>query len=127
MKKIDYAVGDFLIRLKNSAMAGRKEVVLPKTKLIISTANALKTAKYISDFKIEDNKIIINLSYAHKEPVLTDVKLISKPGLRIYSSVDEIKIKKGPSILIISTPKGVLTSKQAIKENVGGEIIAEIL
>ncbi len=127
MSKIDYPVGDFLIRLKNSALAGKKEIVVPKTKYILATAAALKSAKYLQDIKEDGGNVVVSLAYSHKEPVLTNIKMISKPGLRIYSSADQLKAQKGPSVYIVSTPKGVLTSKQAIKEGVGGEIIAEVL
>ena len=127
MKKIDYPVGDFLIRLKNAAMAGKKEVVVPKTNLIKAVSDALKDAKYLNEVKQADNKIVVSLAFAHKEPVLTNIKLISRPGLRIYESVDQIKSHKGPYLLIVSTSKGVLTSKKAMKEGLGGEVIAEVL
>jgi len=123
---VTYSVGDFLIRLKNLARAKKKGIVIPGNKLIISVAKALEKAGFIEDVKSKDKILSLNLRYAYKEPLLTGVKLISKPGLRIYKSVGELEEKRGASILIISTPKGILTHKEAIKARLGGEVIAEI-
>ncbi len=123
----NYKVGDFLIRIKNSALAGRTDVVLANTKLIKSTAEALKKEGYLSEVEVKDSVITVKIAKSHKKPLLMDLKLISKPGLRVYKSVDEIKSRKqGSSILILSTPKGVMSGKSAIKENVGGEVIVEV-
>jgi small subunit ribosomal protein S8 len=126
MGMVTYSIGDFLIRLKNMARADKKEISLPGNKLIVSMAKALEKAGFLEDVKSKDKTLSLSLRYAYKEPVLTDVKLISKPGLRIYKSVRELEEKKGSSILIISTPKGILTHREAIKARLGGEVIAEI-
>ncbi len=116
-----------MIRLQNASMAKRKEVVLKSNKLIKAAAETLKRAGYLNEIKIEGDEIKVTLSYKKKEPVLDRVKIISKPGLRIYMTAADIAEIRKPSILLISTPKGVLTSKEAVKENVGGEVIAEVL
>jgi small subunit ribosomal protein S8 len=126
MGLITYSIGDFLIRLKNMARAKKKEVALPGNKLIVSVAKALEKASFLENVKEKDKTVSLNLRYAYKEPVLTNIKLISKPGLRIYKNVSELEKKKGASILIISTPKGILTHREAIKERIGGEVIAEV-
>lgn len=125
--KISYPVGDFVIRVKNASLARQKEVLVAKTGLIKSVADCLKRAGYLDEIKEEDGKLKLRISYRSKEPVLTDAKLISKPGLRIYMNVDEILSKKGPWLYIVSTPKGVITSKEVKKMRIGGEVIAEIL
>jgi small subunit ribosomal protein S8 len=127
MGLITYSIGDFLIRLKNMARAKKKEVTLPGNKLIVSVAKALEKAGFVEEVKSNKDKTLsLSLRYAYKEPVLTNIKLISKPGLRIYKNVSELEKKKGASILIISTPKGILTHRGAIKERIGGEVIAEV-
>mgnify|MGYP000933565982 CR=1 FL=1 len=123
----NYSIGDFMIRLQNASMAKRKEVVLKSNKLIKAAAETLKRAGYLNEIKIEGDEIKVTLSYKKKEPVLDRVKIISKPGLRIYMTAADIAEIRKPSILLISTSKGVLTSKEAVKENVGGEVIAEVL
>ena len=117
----------FLIHTKNVAIARGKTLEIRHTKLIFAVAKAMVRAGYLSDVKKVDHKIEAKLVYRKKEPLLMDVKLVSKPGLRIYISVDDLRKVKTPTIYIISTPGGVLTSSEAIKKNVGGEILAEIL
>lgn len=122
----NYPIGDYLIQLKNASMAGKREVVVSKTKLLVSVSETLKKLGFLEDFSIDEKNLTARLSYHKKESLLTNVKLISKPGLRIYANVDEIASHKGVSDLIISTPKGVMSSKEALKNAVGGELIAEI-
>lgn len=132
MKKIkytvtNYSVGDFLIRIKNAAMAGNKEVVVKSNKGIVAVAEALKKMGFVDGVKAEKEMLVVSLTFKSKKPRLMDVKLISKPGLRVYMGVDELESKKSPSVYLISTPKGVMSSLKAIKERMGGEVIAEIL
>ncbi len=122
----NYPVGDFLIRLKNAANAGLKEVSADSTKQIRSVSEALKKAGYIEDVVEEDGIIKVKLSIRSKQPVLANVKLISRPGLRVYMEVKDLGKKRGPSIYLVSSSRGVLTSKEALKQRVGGEVIAEI-
>ncbi len=123
----NYRVGDFLIRIKNLAMARKIELTIPSTKLISALAKCLKEEGILSEVKLEKGEITVKIAQAHKKPVLVDLRLVSKPGLRIYKAVDEIKARKArASFLILSTPKGIMSSKKAIKENVGGEVIVEV-
>lgn len=122
----NYPLGDFLIRLKNAALAGHKEVIAPKTKLLVAVSEVLKKSGHLSSVEVKDNNIHVKLAMKSKKSVLMNVKLISKLGLRIYQGADEIKAHRGSSILIISTPNGMLSSKDAVAQNVGGEVIAEI-
>lgn len=123
----NYPVGDFLVRIKNASLARRKVVEFPAYKFVVSVAKALQKEGYLREVK-EDGVILkAALSYKKKEPLVTNVKLVSKPGLRIYMKYEELEKIKSPSILIISTPKGVMSSKEAINKKLGGEVIAEIL
>ena len=124
--KTNYPVGDFLIRAKNTAVAKNKELVVASAKEVSELANVLKKLGYFSEVKKEKDTLRITLAYKNKRPVLTNLKLRSKPGLRIYMNVKEIESKKGPSTYVISTPKGILSSREAIKQRSGGEVIAEI-
>lgn len=123
----NYPLGDFLIRIKNQALARGVEVSVPKTKIIFAVANTLVELGVLREVVEENGKIIARLAYRKKEPVLMNLKLVSKPGLRIYASVDELKKLKGPKVYILSTPKGIMNSRQAMKEKIGGEVIAEII
>lgn len=122
----NYPLGDFLIRLKNASLANRNEIITPKTKLIVAVARVLLEAGYLRDVKVDKNDLIVNLAIKSKKPVLANVKLVSKLGLRIYQNSSKLAGHRGSSILLISTPKGIMTSNQAIKQNTGGEVIAEI-
>ena len=123
---VNYPVGDFLIKIKNAALARRRLIRVPYSKLVYSVAMVLKKEKYLSEVKKEKDELAVMLTFYKKEPVLIDLKLVSKPSKRIYKGVEELKSHKGLSFLIVSTPKGIMTSYEAIKNNLGGEVIAEI-
>ncbi|HOK13885.1 MAG TPA: 30S ribosomal protein S8 [Candidatus Kapabacteria bacterium] len=124
-------ISDFLTRIRNAGRAGHKTVTAPASKLKIAIARILKDQGFIADYAIiEDkvqNQIKVTLKYYNREPAIREMKRISKPGRRIYVSVDNLpRIKNGLGIAIISTSKGVLTDKDAKKFNVGGEFICSI-
>ncbi len=123
----NYQIADFLIRLKNASMAGIKEVTFPKTNLVLAVAKTLKFEKFLDTVEEKDGNITVKLSVYAKKAVLSNVTIISRPGLRIYMSADDIEAIKTPDIYIISTPKGVMSGKQAIKARVGGEVIAKVI
>lgn len=124
---MNYPVGDFITRVKNAALADVKEIRVRKTKLIESVAKALEREGFLSEVKKEKDDLVVKLAYAKKEPILISLELVSKPGLRIYETVEELESKKGPEIYILSTSKGVLSSNEAVKKNIGGEVIAKVL
>ncbi|OGM21861.1 30S ribosomal protein S8 [Candidatus Woesebacteria bacterium RIFCSPHIGHO2_01_FULL_38_9] len=126
-KVVGYPVGDFLIRVKNASLAMKKTIEVPSTNYIKNVAKALEREGYVNEVEEKVDKLALRLVYRSKEPVLTDIKLVSKPGLRVYINSDELGKRRGPTILIISTPQGVMSSKEALKKRLGGEVIAEIL
>lgn len=126
MTVTNYSLGDFLTRIKNAALARKRSFSVDNTKLINQVANVLKEEGYLDDIKKDDGKLIVSLKYHRKEPVLIGLKLISKPGLRIYMKVDEIEKKRGPEIYIVSTPKGVMSSRKVIKNRLGGEVLVKV-
>ena len=109
-----------------------KNVEVPASKMKLEIAKILKEEGFIEDFKSEkgdkENMLVLTLKYGpNKERVITGLKRISKPGLRVYAKVDEIpKVLNGLGIAIISTPKGVMTDKKARQNCVGGEVLAYI-
>jgi len=123
---MNYPIGDFLIQVKNAALARKQQVVIVNTKLIQAVANVLKDLGYLDSVKEDEGKLSVKLTYHKKKPLISLVRLVSKPGLRIYSNVDGLEKKKGPSVFIISTSQGVMSSGKAIKKRLGGEIIAEV-
>lgn len=123
---VNYNIGDSLIRMKNAAMANKSEFVLQKTGLVERLTETLIEMGYLDKVTKEGNKLIAKLAYKHKQPVLTDVILISTPGLRVYESYAEISKRRGPFRLIVSTSKGIISSSKAVKMRLGGEIIAKL-
>lgn len=124
---VNYPIGDFLIRIKNAVLARNHQIKVRRSKLIENTAKVLVNEGYLEDVSIENGQLTVRLAYRKKEPVILGLKLVSTPGLRVYRGTVELEKEKGPSIFIISTPSGVMTSRQAIKKHLGGEVIAEIL
>ena len=124
-------IADMLTRIRN-ANAQRHEIVdVPASKLKKSIAEILLEEGYIKSFEeIEDNSqgiIRITLKYVNKQKVISGLKRISKPGLRVYAAKDELpKVLGGLGIALISTSKGIMTDKKARQEGIGGEVLAYI-
>ncbi len=123
----NYQVGDFLIRLKNAGMAGIKTITCRSSRLILGVAEALKEERFLDSFENNKGYITVKLALFKKKAVLSNVKIVSRPGLRIYMSADEISDYKKPEVLILTTPKGVMSGNKAKTERVGGELIAKII
>ena len=126
-------IADMLTRIRNANTAKHDTVDVPASKMKISIAEILLKEGYIKNFELVDvdgfKSIHITLKYGadKKEKVISGLKRISKPGLRVYANTEELpSVLGGFGIAIISTNKGVMTDKQARKENVGGEVLAYI-
>jgi len=125
-------IADFLTRIRNANMVYHEKVEVPSSKVKRAIAEILKEEGFIKDYEyIEDGKqgmLRIFLKYGpNKERVISGLKRISKPGLRVYAKKDELpKVLGGLGIAIISTPKGIMTDKKARKEGLGGEVICYI-
>lgn len=118
-------VGDSLIRIKNGYMAARKEVLIPYSSLRMTICGLLQKEGYLDTCKKTSEGITVALKYDNKKPALTDVKRISKPGRRIYSGAKSLPyVREGMGLAIISTPKGIMSDRQARKEGLGGEVMA---
>ena len=128
--QITDTVADMLTRIRNANTAKHDTVEIPASNMKKSIAQILLDEGYIKDFEvIEDGKqgiIKITLKYGpNKTQIITGLRKVSKPGLRIYSGCEDMpKVMKGLGIAIVSTSKGVMTDTQARKENVGGEVLA---
>ena len=125
-------IADMLTRIRNANSSKHESVNVPASKIKIEIAKILDAEGYINGYEvIEDNiqgMIKINLKYGPgKQKVITGLKRVSKPGLRVYASNENLpKVLKGLGIAIISTSKGIMTDKEARKLNVGGEVLAFI-
>lgn len=121
-------VADMLTRIRNAQAAEKKEIKLPSSRIKLSILKILEEEGYIQKYQenIEQKKryVVITLKYFSGSPVISTIKRISKPGLRIYKSKDNLpNVMNGLGIGIISTSKGVLSIRQAKKIGVGGELL----
>jgi len=125
-------IADMLTRIRNANQNRSKEVIIPSSNMKLEIAKILKEEGFIEEFKVNNESVqstlTLTLKYGqNKERVITGLKRISKPGLRVYAKADEIpRVLNGLGIAIISTPKGIMTDKLARKNNVGGEVIAYV-
>lgn len=125
-------IGDFIVRLKNASMAGSTTVTLPYSSMKSAVADVLKTAGFIAEVekhgKAVQKSLIVTLArFQDGAPRISGVKRISKPGRRMYVASKHIHpVKYGKGLLVVSTPKGVMSGADAKKQNVGGEALFEI-
>lgn len=125
-------IADMLTRIRNALTAKHEEVEVPSSKMKAEIAQILLSEGYINGYKVEgegiDAKIVIDLKYGPKgEMVITGLKRVSKPGLRVYAGYEDLpKVLGGMGIAIVSTPKGIMTDKEARKLRHGGEVLAYI-
>ncbi len=132
MAVVTDTIADMLTRIRNANQMRYEEVKVPASNIKKEIARILKEEGFIKDYSVsnEDSKetITLTLKYTNKkERVITGLQRISKPGLRVYAKSDEIpQVLNGLGIAIISTSKGIMTDKEARKQNIGGEVLAYI-
>ena len=125
-------IADMLTRIRNANAMRYEEVIIPSSKLKLEIANIFKNEGYISNFELVDEdkvekNIKITLKYNNKERVITGLKRISKPGLRVYAKVEDVpRVLNGLGTAIISTSQGLMTDKEARSNNLGGEVLLSI-
>tara|TARA_Y100001960_G_C14533773_1_gene757434 strand:+ start:540 stop:938 length:399 start_codon:yes stop_codon:yes gene_type:complete len=125
-------IGDMLTRIRNGQMRTLNKIEIPFSNFRFKILEVLKKEGYIIDFYLEDSKekiksILVVLKYYEGRPVIKEIKRVSKPGRRVYSRAVSIpKIKNGLGVAILSTSKGVMSDSEAIKNNLGGEIICRV-
>ena len=125
-------IADLLTRIRNANQMRYNEVVIPSSNVKLQIVKILKNEGYIKDYKLEKNEvqdnIIVTLKYGqNKERVISGLKRISKPGLRVYAKAEDVPmVLNGLGISIVSTSKGIMTGKEARKENLGGEVLAYV-
>lgn len=120
-------IGDLLIRIKNAAQNRNLEVWAPYSKMREGVLSVLKEEGYLTDFKKEGNKLQIVLAYAHRRPIISGVKNVSKPGLRIYRKAKQLpRPLGGIGISVVSTSQGIMSNIKAKKEGLGGEVLGMV-
>ncbi len=124
-------IADMLTRIRNAATGRHTRVLVPASKMKLSLARVLKEEGYIKDIEIlKDNPqgtLRLTLRYVDKKPVLTQLKRVSKPGLRVYTKKADIpRVRGGLGVAVLSTPRGLMTGSNAYKQGLGGEVICYI-
>jgi small subunit ribosomal protein S8 len=125
-------LGDLLTRIRNGQAARLSEVKTPGSKLRANVLDVLKREGYIRDFSVVQNdngtsQISVELKYSEGQPVIKEITRVSRPGRRVYSAVKDVpRVFNGLGISILSTPRGVLSDKEAREANVGGEVLCRV-
>lgn len=124
-------IADMLTRIRNAIMARHTRVLIPASNMKIAIAQILKEEGYVRDFDVvKDNPqgtIRITLRYVDRRPVMTQLKRVSKPGLRVYTRRESIpRVRGGLGTSIISTPQGVMTGRKAYQLGLGGEVVCYV-
>ena len=125
-------IADMLTRIRNANSAGKAEVSMPSTKVLVEVARVIEEEGYIAGYAVEDTKpqktLTIQLKYGPKRAkVIKGIRRISKPGLRIYSSAEKLpRVLGGLGTAVISTSKGMMCDRDARKLGIGGEVIAYV-
>lgn len=128
---MNYHVADFILRIKNAYLARRSSVVMPYSNINKAIGKLLVKEGFLADVKEDtaDNKrvILVQLRYVRRRPALTQVKIVSKPSLRVYVDSREVVTKHRDAVLsVVSTPQGIMSGKEAAKKKVGGELLFSI-
>jgi small subunit ribosomal protein S8 len=124
-------VADMLTRIRNAQMATKMSVSMPSSKLKLAIAKVLRDEGYIDNFAVRENgvkpELHIELKYYDGSPVIERIDRVSRPGLRVYKGKDDLpQVMNGLGIAIVSTPKGVMTDRQARAGNMGGEVLCVV-
>ena len=123
-------ISDMLTRLRNGYMSKQKEVVIPSSKLKAAIAQVLEQEGSIKSFHVDGDvkkSLVVEMKYFNRRSVIEGIERISKPSCRLYCGCKDIpKVKDGLGLAILSTPKGILSGKDAEKQNVGGEILCYV-
>lgn len=129
MSQLSDPIADFLTRLRNANSARKAEVTVPYSKIKAEIARLLKQEGYITDYEVDTTgafpQIKVTNKLVNRSSAITGLKRVSKPGLRKYVGAGEIpRVLGGMGISILSTPRGIVTGREAKKQNVGGELLA---
>jgi small subunit ribosomal protein S8 len=129
MSNVSDPIADFLTRIRNATRSGKAEIVAPFSKMKGEVARVLKEEGFVSSVEIDKSdampKIKVGLKFVGSRSVITDLQRVSRPGLRRYVGADDIpKVLSGVGISILSTSSGVMSSREARRKNVGGELLA---
>ena len=127
MSNMQDPISDMLTRIRNAQMVQHKEVVMPSSKTKAAIAKVLQAEGYITDYAVSGQDLTIELKYYEGRPVIDSIKRVSRPGLRIYKSKEELpRVQNGLGIAIVSNDAGVMTGREARRLGKGGEVLVEV-
>ncbi|MCL2451396.1 30S ribosomal protein S8 [Candidatus Saccharibacteria bacterium] len=124
-------IADLLTRIRNAIAIGKNEVRLPSSKLKLTVAKELVRAGYLADAKTTKatprDELIVTIAEDGTSPTITEIARVSKPGRRVYARAADIpRVKSGRGVMLVSTSKGIMTGREAIKNRLGGELICKV-
>lgn len=124
-------IADLLTRIRNAVMVGKNEITVPSSKLKVTVAKELKKAGYIADVKVESAKprdiLVVTINKEGENSVINEIKRLSTPGRRVYVGANDIpKVKNGRGVVLVSTSKGVMDGREAVKQRLGGELLLSV-
>lgn len=129
---MNYQIADCIIRIKNAALSKRRKTFLPYSKMNKQIARILVKEQFLSGITQEEKDgrkvLVAAIAYDKKVPMLTDVAILSKPSLRVYSKAKNLskRTRKGLGVIVVSTSQGVMTEAEAVKKEIGGELLFKI-
>lgn len=129
---MNYQVADTIIRIKNAASAKRRKAFLPYSKMNKAIAKILVKEQFLSGIteeELDGRKVLVAaIAYDKRVPMLTDVAIVSKPSLRVYTKAKNLskRIRRGLGVTVVSTSQGIMTEEQAAKKEIGGEMLFKI-
>ena len=124
-------IADLLTRIRNAMMVGKTEIKVPTSRLKVAIVDSLKKAGFLLDYSLEKSTprdiLHVTICAEGKNPTITEIEKVSRPGRRIYAGVNEIPtVKSGRGIVLLSTSKGIMTGQEAKKARLGGEILVKV-
>ena len=124
-------IADLLTRIRNALMVGKNEIYLPTSRLKVAVVEAQKNAGYLADYELIDhaprNVLHVKITEEGKIAAIHEIDKVSKPGRRVYVAASEIpKVKSGRGIVLVSTSKGIMTGRDAVKNRLGGELLVKV-
>jgi len=124
-------IADLLTRLRNAVAVNKKTVLVPHSKIKQAIVKILKQENYLADYQVKGKsskkELEITIKYYQRNPAITNLTRISKPGVRLYTDVKDIpRLMRGRGIIILSSSQGIISGRQALKNNIGGEIICKV-
>lgn len=124
---VNNSVPDLFTRIRNGVLAGKRDVTMPYSRLKFAVCRVLEKEGYLGGIKKNGNELLVEIAYKRKKPVLSHIRTISRPGLRVFRKKDSLpKVLGGAGIAIVSTSKGLMTGREAVAKSLGGEVLGEV-